>query len=243
MDPPIRLRLLGGFDLQVDGEPVPRLPRKAKAMLAYLVLAGGRPPAREVLGDLFWPAAAPVSHVLWDYLAKAGWAIGLGLLIGGIVDHYIPKEYISRALSGHHHKTLWRSVGLGFLASSCSHGCLALSMELYRKGASPSSVITFLLASPWASMSMTLLIITVIFGDLFVFIEFRGPSIGIHRRHGPRHRFPFRDRQTRIRQACHASHCDHQHHHHHIMMPLVMLWVGFCVASSFGQSVRGWCGC
>ncbi|WPZ32723.1 BTAD domain-containing putative transcriptional regulator [Thalassobaculum sp. OXR-137] len=59
MDPPIRLRLLGGFDLQVDGEPVPRLPRKAKAMLAYLVLEGGRPPAREVLGDLFWPAAAP----------------------------------------------------------------------------------------------------------------------------------------------------------------------------------------
>ncbi len=108
-----------------------------------------------------WPAAVPVSASMWGYLSKAGWAVALGLLLGGVIEHYVPKEYISLWLTGRHRRTILASAGLGFLASSCSHGCLALSMELYRKGASVPAVVTFLLASPWASMSLTLLIISL----------------------------------------------------------------------------------
>ncbi len=108
-----------------------------------------------------WPAAAPVSAALWGYLEKAGWALLLGLFLGGAVERYIPKEYITLWLTGRHRRTILASAGLGFLASSCSHGCLALSMELYKKGASVPAVITFLLASPWASMSLTLLIVSL----------------------------------------------------------------------------------
>ena len=136
--------------------------------------AAGRPPAWKdpvwwglgllaavlALGRL-WPAAAPVSCALWMYLRKAGWALLLGLLLGGVVERYIPKEYITLWLTGRHRRTILASAGLGFLASSCSHGCLALSMELYRKGASVPAVITFLLASPWASLSLTLLILSL----------------------------------------------------------------------------------
>jgi hypothetical protein len=106
----------------------------------------------------FWPA---VSESLRHSLAKAGGPVLLGLLLGGMVDHFIPKEYIIRWLAGKHRRTILASAGLGFLASSCSHGCLALSMELYRKGASVPAVITFLLASPWASLSLTLLIVSM----------------------------------------------------------------------------------
>jgi uncharacterized membrane protein YraQ (UPF0718 family) len=109
----------------------------------------------------FWPAASPVSHALWGYLKKAGWALLLGLFLGGVVERYIPKEYITLWLAGRHRRTILASAGLGFLASSCSHGCLALSMELYKKGASVPAVITFLLASPWASLSLTLLILSL----------------------------------------------------------------------------------
>ena len=108
-----------------------------------------------------WPAARPVADSLWGYLAKAGWAVALGLVLGGVIERYVPKEYISLWLTGRHRRTILASAGLGFLASSCSHGCLALSMELYRKGASVPAVITFLLASPWASLSLTLLIISL----------------------------------------------------------------------------------
>ena len=111
-----------------------------------------------LLSGRWWPA---VAHALWGYLAKAGWAVLLGLVLGGIIEHFVPKEYISLWLTGRHRRTILASAGLGFLASSCSHGCLALSMELYRKGASVPAVITFLLASPWASMSLTLLIISL----------------------------------------------------------------------------------
>lgn len=111
-------------------------------------------------GQIF-PSARPVAQALWGYLVKAGWAVALGLALGGMIDHYVPKEYISLWLTGRHRRTILTSAGLGFLASSCSHGCLALSMELYRKGASVPAVITFLLASPWASLSLTLLIVSL----------------------------------------------------------------------------------
>jgi uncharacterized membrane protein YraQ (UPF0718 family) len=44
------------------------------------------------------------------------------------------------------------------LSSACSHGILAIAIELYKKGASVPAVITFLLASPWANLPMTILL-------------------------------------------------------------------------------------
>ena len=111
-----------------------------------------------------------VTEALRHYLSKAGWAVLLGLLLGGIVDRFIPKEYIIRWLAGKHRRTILASAGLGFLASSCSHGCLALSMELYKKGASVPAVITFLLASPWASLSLTLLIVSLMGAKGFLIV-------------------------------------------------------------------------
>lgn len=42
--------------------------------------------------------------------------------------------------------------------SACSHGILAIAMELYKKGANTSSTIAFLLASPWANLPITILL-------------------------------------------------------------------------------------
>jgi uncharacterized membrane protein YraQ (UPF0718 family) len=41
--------------------------------------------------------------------------------------------------------------------SACSHGILAIAIALYKKGANTSSVIAFLLASPWANLPITIL--------------------------------------------------------------------------------------
>lgn len=106
-----------------------------------------------------WPTAASISGIYLGYLRKVVLPFLLGLIIGGAIDHFIPKEYIVKLLAGPRKRVIARATLLGFLASSCSHGCLALSMELYRKGASIPAVVSFLLASPWASMSLTLLLI------------------------------------------------------------------------------------
>lgn len=109
----------------------------------------------------FWSASRPFAHAFWDYLGVIGWAILLGLFLGGILDRFVPKEYISHILARPHKRTVLYAAGLGFLASTCSHGVLALSMEIHKKGASGPAVVSFLLASPWANLPVTLLLISL----------------------------------------------------------------------------------
>lgn len=109
----------------------------------------------------WWPAALGVSAVYAGYVAKVGVPFVLGLVLGGLLDHFVPKDYIVTLLSGPRKRVITRATLLGFLASSCSHGCLALTIELYRKGASIPAVVSFLLASPWASMSLTFLLLSL----------------------------------------------------------------------------------
>jgi uncharacterized membrane protein YraQ (UPF0718 family) len=100
----------------------------------------------------------PYYFAFIDYLKLIWWAILLGFIIGGIIDYFIPREYIEKYLSRHKKRTIIYSIIFGFLMSACSHGILAISIELYKKGANTSSVIAFLLASPWANLPITILL-------------------------------------------------------------------------------------
>ncbi|MEM4258417.1 MAG: permease [Candidatus Thermoplasmatota archaeon] len=104
------------------------------------------------------PQLNPFFYALQDYFLLIWWAILIGLLIGGIIDYFIPRQYIEKYLSRHQKRTIIYSVIFGFLMSACSHGILAIAIELYKKGASTSSVVAFLLASPWANLPITVLL-------------------------------------------------------------------------------------
>ena len=93
-----------------------------------------------------------------DYLFLIWWAVLIGFLIGGVIDYFVPRAYIEKYLSRHQKRTIAYSIVFGFLMSACSHGILAIAIELYRKGASTSSVVAFLLASPWANLPITFLL-------------------------------------------------------------------------------------
>ena len=93
-----------------------------------------------------------------DYLFLIWWAILIGFLLGGVIDYFVPRTYIEKYLSRHRKRTIVYSIIFGFLMSACSHGILAIAIELYRKGASTSSVVAFLLASPWANLPITVLL-------------------------------------------------------------------------------------
>jgi uncharacterized membrane protein YraQ (UPF0718 family) len=82
----------------------------------------------------------------------------VGFLIGGIIDYFIPNEYVEKYLSRHRKKTIIYSIVFGFLMTACCHGILAIAIELYRKGASTSAIVAFLLASPWANLPITILL-------------------------------------------------------------------------------------
>ena len=112
-----------------------------------------------VLLSYIIPFLEPLRMSLWMYFKIIWWAILLGLFLGGIIDHYVPREYVSHILSRPRRRTIFYSVFLGFLMSTCSHGILALSIELHKKGASNPAVVAFLLASPWANITITIMLV------------------------------------------------------------------------------------
>lgn len=100
----------------------------------------------------------PFFNAFIDYLKLIWWAILIGFLIGGIIEYFIPNKYIEKYLSRHRKRTIFYSIIFGFLMSACSHGILAIAIELYKKGANTSSVVAFLLAAPWANLPITVLL-------------------------------------------------------------------------------------
>jgi uncharacterized membrane protein YraQ (UPF0718 family) len=100
----------------------------------------------------------PLNGRLLDYLGIVWWAVLLGLLMGGVIDYFIPDGVIVRFLGAKTKRTHLHAVVAGFLMSACSHGDLAIAIQLYKKGASVPAVITCLLASPWANLPITILL-------------------------------------------------------------------------------------
>lgn len=99
-----------------------------------------------------------LNQSLLDYIKLIWWAVVLGLLIGGLIDYYVPEGFIFKYLGQKKKRNIFFAVIAGFLMSACSHGILAISMQLYKKGAGIPAVITFLLASPWANLPITILL-------------------------------------------------------------------------------------
>ena len=109
--------------------------------------------------SFYIPVVEPFRNSFLAYLKTIWWAILLGLFLGGLIDYYIPREYISKILSSKSPSTIFNAVFLGFLMSACSHGILALYMQLHKKGASNPALVAFLLASPWANITITVMLV------------------------------------------------------------------------------------
>jgi len=120
-----------------------------------------------IAGFLFYK---PLYEALWDYTLLIWWAILLGLLIGGVIDRFIPNSYIMKYLSSRKKRTIFYSVIFGFMMSACSHGILAIAIQLYKKGANTSSTIAFLLAAPWANLTITVLLFSLFGLKAFIII-------------------------------------------------------------------------
>jgi hypothetical protein len=132
----------------------------------------------------------PLRDALLLYVRTIAFPILIGLFLGGVIDWLVPGEYVSKLLARKKKRTIIYSVLTGFLMSACSHGILALAIQLYKKGASPPAVIAFLLASPWANLPLTIImfgffglraifiivsaiVIALISGYIFMFLESR----------------------------------------------------------------------
>lgn len=103
-----------------------------------------------------------ISHSVFELLNTMWWSVALAVVFVGLLNR-IPQNFILSILGpGGSVKGLWRATAAGVLLDLCSHGILAVGMELRRKGASLGQVMAFLIASPWNSLSLTLIMIALI---------------------------------------------------------------------------------
>lgn len=120
----LEVRLLGGFEIKSDGEPVDLPSRPAQSLFAYLILNAGSAHRREKLAGMFWPASteerarASLRHELWR-IRKAIGAAKDSLVSDDLtvrVDPSFQFELDVRALNG-----LTDSSGIDELIPGLSH--------------------------------------------------------------------------------------------------------------------------
>ena len=101
-------------------------------------------------------------HSILDLMSVMWWGVLLGLFFVGLMGQ-VPKEYFTVLLGrGDSVGGIFRAAAAGVLLDLCSHGILMVGAKLYERGASLGQIMTFLIASPWNSFSLTLILVAMI---------------------------------------------------------------------------------
>ena len=111
------------------------------------------------------------SHAIRDMMNLMWWGILLGMVAVGLIDR-VPREFVIGIIGRDQGaKSLLRAVVAGVVLDLCNHGILMVGAKLYERGASLGQVFAFLIASPWNSLSLTIIIgVTMGWGWMLVFI-------------------------------------------------------------------------
>ena len=105
---------------------------------------------------------ASMSHSVFSLINTMWWSMVLAAVFVGILGR-IPQSFVISALGlGNTWRGLFRATLAGLLLDLCSHGILMVGMQLYRRGASLGQVMAFLIASPWNSLSLTIILVALI---------------------------------------------------------------------------------
>ena len=114
-----------------------------------------------------------------DMMLIMWWGIALGMVSIGLLRR-IPREFVTHILgSGSGLRPVLRATCAGVLLDMCSHGILMVGAQLYERGASIGQVVAFLLASPWNSLSLTLILLAMLGPGLTVLFVLASMLIGI----------------------------------------------------------------
>jgi hypothetical protein len=93
----------------------------------------------EKIGDGLWMAF----QMAWE----VWWALVLGFLLSGIVQAWVPRSRMERALGGRGVRAVALATGLGSASSSCSYAAIAIARSIFQKGASFATAMVFQFAS------------------------------------------------------------------------------------------------
>ena len=116
-----------------------------------------------------WPESAhfagwyqTLAASVYDIINAMWWGMALGILMVALLSK-IPREFVMSILGARGGLSgILRATAAGVLLDLCNHGLLMVAAKLYERGASIGQVMAFLIASPWNSFSLTLILIALI---------------------------------------------------------------------------------
>lgn len=116
-----------------------------------------------------WPFAASLpaplpmlGHHVRELLHQMWWGVAFGFVaILGL--SFVPAESVVRLFGRQPgFRGILKASIAGILLDLCSHGILMVGAKLYKQGVRTSQVMAFLIASPWNSLSLTLILFSLI---------------------------------------------------------------------------------
>src|SRR5258705_5810813 len=139
------------------------------------------------------------------------WALVLGFAVSAIVQAWVPRERIERALSGDGVAPIARATGLGAASSSCSYAAIAIAKSLFQKGASAASALAFQFASTNLVWELGL-VLWILIGWQFTLGEYLGGIVLIGLMWLLLRAFVPRPLEEEARRHAQRADTGHQHH-------------------------------
>jgi uncharacterized membrane protein YraQ (UPF0718 family)/YHS domain-containing protein len=112
--------------------------------------------------------------MLWETL----WALVLGFGLSGVVQAFVSRESMERAMGDHGPASVARASAFGMVSSSCSYAATAMAKALFQKGADFVTAMAFMFASTNLVVELGVVLL-VLMGWQFAAAEFIGGPIMI----------------------------------------------------------------
>lgn len=115
-----------------------------------------------VEGFAFSSQIAEFTNTVAELLHKMWWGVLIGIVMVGVLSG-VPRDLVAGILGkGGTFSGVLRATFAGVFLDLCSHGILLVGMQLYKRGASLGQLMAFLIASPWNSFSLTLILFSLV---------------------------------------------------------------------------------
>lgn len=126
------------------------------------VIVGGCVFASLLLGEALHglPVLGPFAHAVHAIALTMWWGLAFGVVMTALLAR-VPRELVIAALGPPGPRGVLRASLAGVALDLCSHGILMVAARLYERGASSGQVMAFLIASPWNSLSLTLVLVAL----------------------------------------------------------------------------------
>jgi uncharacterized protein len=157
--------------------------------------------------DVIWHGLRDAFLMGWE----VWWALVFGFFISAVVQAWVPRERIEKAMAGDGARPVAVATGLGAASSSCSYAAIAIGKSLFQKGASAASALAFQFASTNLVWELGL-VLWVLIGWQFTLAEYVGGILMIVLMTASLRLFVSRQLEAQAREHANLAASGHQHH-------------------------------